>query len=95
MLSMKKVVPVRLLKNKFFEEVSRLEERCASKEEFNALLGHGRAKLGMLDGNLDEGELEIGQACALIKDIPSVHQLVERMVVEYKLTIDNLKNFNF
>ncbi|MGE3611792.1 MAG: NAD(P)H-dependent flavin oxidoreductase [Bacteriovoracaceae bacterium] len=84
MLMMKKVVPVRLLKNKFYEEVKVLEERCASKEELENLLGHGRAKKGMLEGDLSEGELEIGQIASLIKDVPTVSALVERLIEEQR-----------
>lgn len=84
MLSMKKHVPVRLLKNKFFEEVKALEERGASKEDLEKLLGHGRAKRGMLDGDLIEGELEIGQVASLIHDIPPVETLVRRLVDEQR-----------
>lgn len=83
-LSMKRHVPVRLLKNKFFEEVQKIEERCGTKEELEKLLGHGRAKSGMLEGNLVEGELEIGQIASLIKDIPTVQSLVERLIQEQR-----------
>lgn len=79
---MKKHVPVRLLKNKFFDEVKELEEKCASKEELVKLLGHGRARAGMLEGDLEQGELEIGQVAALVKDVPTVAELVERLVSE-------------
>ncbi|MCS6906153.1 MAG: nitronate monooxygenase, partial [Bacteroidia bacterium] len=64
-LTLKKLVPVRLLKNKFYEQVKYLEDRGASEEELKNLLGKGRARLGMFEGNLEEGELEIGQAAAL------------------------------
>jgi enoyl-[acyl-carrier protein] reductase II len=84
MLSMKKHVPVRLLKNKFFEEVRALEEGGASREELEHLLGHGRAKRGMLEGDLTEGELEIGQVASLIHDIPTVQTLVERLIEEQR-----------
>lgn len=84
MLSMKKHVPVRLLKNKFFEEVQKLEERCGTKEDLEKLLGHGRAKKGMLEGNLEEGELEIGQIASLVRDIPSVKTLVDRLITEQR-----------
>ena len=84
MLAMKKVVPVRLLKNHFYDEVFGLEQRCASEEEFKTLLGQGRAKKGMLEGDLQEGELEIGQICSMIKDIPTVSQLVQRIIQEYQ-----------
>ncbi len=89
-LAMKPLVPVRLLKNKFAEDVQRLEAAGASVEELTALLGKGRARLGMLEGNLDEGELEIGQISGLISDIPSVEMLVERLVKEYQSVIQRL-----
>lgn len=83
MLSMKKAVPVRLLKNKFYEEITKLEERCATPSELEAHLGKGRAKAGMLDGDLDNGELEIGQVAGMINDVPLCKDLVERMLSEY------------
>lgn len=90
MLSMKKTVPVRLLKNKFYDEITKLEERCASAEELNKLLGKGRAKAGMLDGDLENGELEIGQVAGMINDIPTCEALVRRLIGEYKNTISGL-----
>jgi enoyl-[acyl-carrier protein] reductase II len=84
MLSMKKLVPVRLLKNEFYQQVRQLEESGATKESLAELLGKGRAKRGMLEGDLAEGELEIGQVAALIKDVPSVCELVERLLSEYQ-----------
>jgi enoyl-[acyl-carrier protein] reductase II len=84
---MKNIVPVRLLKNKFFEDVKRLEDACASKEEMLELLGHGRARKGMLEGNLEEGEIEIGQITALINDVPSVQELVDRLVKEQRSSL--------
>lgn len=84
MLAMKNLVPVRLLKNKFFTEVRAAEERGASIEELQALLGKGRARDGMLNGDLERGELEIGQISAVVRDIPSVAELVERLVREYR-----------
>ena len=92
MLAMKKTVPVRLLKNKFYEEIAKLEERCASVEEITALLGKGRAKAGMLDGDLDQGELEIGQVSGMIKDIPSCQDLVTRLTSEYIQTLARLSH---
>lgn len=84
MLSMKKSVPVRLLKNKFYEEITELENQCASKEKLEEHLGKGRAKSGMLEGNLEDGELEIGQIVGLVKDIPTVQVLVSRLLAEYE-----------
>lgn len=90
MLSMKSLVPVRLMKNKFFEEVVAAEARGASKEELTAILGKGRARRGMLEGELDEGELEIGQVSALIHDIPSCAELVTRLAREYQAAVRDL-----
>jgi len=86
-LSMKKYVPVRLLKNKFQQEVFSLEQKGATKEELISHLGKGRAKLGMLEGNMEEGELEIGQVSALMTNIPSVSELMTQLQEEYKKTI--------
>ncbi len=90
MLSMKKLVPVRLLKNKFYQTITELEEKGASLDELKACLGKGRAKLGMLDGDLDEGELEIGQASGLISDIPTVQELMTRFEQDYKEAVASL-----
>lgn len=84
MLMMKKYVPVRLLKNKFFSEVKELEDKCATQEELIKLLGHGRARDGMLLGNMEDGEIEIGQIASLIKDVPTVEDLVKRLVAEQR-----------
>lgn len=90
MLMMKKSVPVRLYKNQFFEEIKRLEEQGASKEELEKHLGHGRAKKGMLEGDMTNGEIEIGEICSLIKDIPTVKHLVERLVSETRRSISHI-----
>lgn len=92
-LMMKSYVPVRLLKNKFYEEVEELESRCASKEELIELLGKGRAKAGMLDGDLERGELEVGQVSAILNDIPTTKELVEELIDQYHQTIGGLEKF--
>lgn len=84
MLMMKKHVPVRLMKNAFYDEIKKLEETCASEEELVQHLGHGRAKKGMLEGDLLNGELEIGQIAGLVHDIPTVDELVKRLVTDYQ-----------
>jgi enoyl-[acyl-carrier protein] reductase II len=84
MVAMKKYVPVRLFKNKFFDDVKRLEDAGGSKEDLETLLGHGRAKRGMLEGDMAEGEIEIGQIASLVRDIPTVEELVKRLVEEQK-----------
>ena len=93
MLMMKKLVPVRLYKNKFYDEVLKLEESGASSEKLEELLGHGRARAGMLEGDLNEGELEVGQIAGLIKDIPTVSELVEELVGDYNKALHSLKSF--
>lgn len=83
-LSLKQLTPVRLLKNDFFNQVQQAENNCASVDELQKLLGRGRAKLGMFEGNLAEGELEIGQVSAIIKNIKPAAEIVEEMYKEYK-----------
>jgi enoyl-[acyl-carrier protein] reductase II len=89
-LVLKKHLPVRILRNPFFEQVDALEARGASVEELRALLGKGRARRGMFEGDLEAGELEIGQASGLIEDIPTCAQLVERLVREYEQAVAGL-----
>ena len=91
-LVMKKHVPVRLLKNKFYSEVKVLEDSCASKEELVSLLGRGRAKSGMLDGDIANGELETGQICSAISDIPTVANMIENLKKEYQSALQNFKS---
>jgi enoyl-[acyl-carrier protein] reductase II len=78
-LSLKKLTPVRLMKNKFFQKLLEAEARGASEEELRDLLGRGRAKKGMFEGDLDEGELEIGQASGLIKEIIPAADIVKNI----------------
>ncbi len=82
-LSMKTLVPVRLLKNNFFEQIKLAEQRGASTNELKELLGKGRAKKGMLEGDLENGELEIGQVSALLKEILPARKIVENIWQEF------------
>ena len=91
-LAMKKVVPVRLLKNKFAEEIKAAELRGASEEELKQILGRARAKKGMFEGDMEEGELEIGQVSALIHEIKPAAAVVEEMIHEYHLRLQNLEH---
>lgn len=84
LLAMKKLVPVRLMKNNFFEVVQNAESRGATADEMKQLLGKGRAKLGMFDGNLEEGELEIGQVSALLHQILPAGDIVKKTWAEFK-----------
>lgn len=82
-LSLKKVSPTRLIKNEFYQQVQELEDKGASADELRALLGRGRAKKGIFEGDLVEGELEIGQISALINDIPTAQEVVDSVIKEY------------
>ena len=83
-LTLKQLTPVRMMKNKFYREVQEAECRGATSEELRTLLGRARAKKGMFEGNLDEGELEIGQASALIDDILPAKKIVHTLWNEFK-----------
>ncbi|RYF84850.1 MAG: nitronate monooxygenase [Chitinophagaceae bacterium] len=82
-LVMKKLTPVRLLKNGFYQEVQEAEARGANEIELKRILGRARAKLGMYEGNMDEGELEIGQVSALVKDILPAGLIVKNIWQEF------------
>jgi len=82
-LTLKQLTPVRLIRNKFYSEVQDAEWRGATTDELKALLGRARAKKGMFEGDLDEGELEIGQASALIDDILPAKKIVESLWKEF------------
>ena len=83
-LTLKELAPVRMLKNKFFNQVIELYSKNPSKEDLIELLGRARAKKGMFEGDLDDGELEIGQISGLIHDIKPAGKIVEDMVSEFK-----------
>ena len=91
-LSLKQLTPVRLLKNKFFQEVYEAETRGANKEELMQLLGRARAKKGMFEGDMEEGELEIGQVSALIKEMKPAGEIVEELWQECRKTFENFKH---
>ncbi|MGB5437047.1 MAG: nitronate monooxygenase [Maribacter sp.] len=82
-LTLKELAPVRLIKNKFYQDVQQAYENGATKEELQALLGRGRAKRGMFEGDMVEGELEIGQVSALIHDIKPAADIVDEMMNEF------------
>lgn len=83
-LTLKELAPVRLIKNKFFNEVQELYKTAPSPEQLKELLGRARAKRGMFEGDLEDGELEIGQIAGLIHDIKSVAEIVENMMTEFE-----------
>lgn len=82
-LTLKELAPVRMIKNKFFNDIQSLYQNAPSKEELQKLLGRARAKKGMFEGDLDEGELEIGQISGLIDEILPAETIVNQMINEY------------
>lgn len=94
MLTLKELAPVRLLKNKFFDDLMDLYQKGPSVEELKKLLGRARAKKGMFEGDLVEGELEIGQISGLIHKIKPAAQIVSDMIAEYEAARDGLSDLN-
>lgn len=82
-LTLKQLVPVRLIKNKFYQQVKEAEDRGASVEELRSILGRARAKKGIFEGDLDEGELEIGEVSAIIHDILPAAEIVKNVWKEF------------
>lgn len=83
-LTLKELAPVRLIKNKFYNDVQELYSKCPSKEDLEALLGKRRAKRGMFEGDLVEGELEIGQIAGLIHEVKPVQEIFEMLLKEFE-----------
>jgi enoyl-[acyl-carrier protein] reductase II len=83
-LTLKELAPVRLLKNKFYTDLQALYKQCPSEEELKALLGRARAKRGMFEGDLVEGELEIGQIAGLLNEIKPVAEIIDEIILDFK-----------
>lgn len=94
-LTLKELAPVRLIKNKFYQDVQALYEKCPTKEELVELLGRARAKRGMFEGDLEEGELEIGQIAGLIQDIKPAADIIEEMVSDFEAARKQTLNLDF
>ena len=92
LLAIKNLTPVRLLRNKFFEIIHKAENNCAPVTELEKILGKGRAKKGMFEGDVDEGELEIGQAASLIDNILPVSEIMRNLLEEYYKALADLQN---
>jgi enoyl-[acyl-carrier protein] reductase II len=88
-LALKRLTPVRLIKNKFFEQVQAAEDKGASVEELQTLLGRGRSKKGMFEGDLEEGELEIGQVSAIITSIKPAAEVVVEIWTDFEAALHN------
>jgi len=96
-LTLKEVTPVRLIKNKFYNKINTAILKGASPEQQKEMLGRGRAKKGMFEGDLDEGELEIGQVAGLIDSVLPVGEIIENIISEYQQEIKNISTskYNF
>ena len=93
-LTLKELTPVRLLKNKFYDDLVSLYKDNPTKNDLKSFLGRARAKLGMFDGELDDGKLEIGQISAIINKILPVEAIVNEIIDEYNSVINELKSIN-
>lgn len=89
-LTLKQVTAVRLLKNVFYESIKQAELNGANAETLRNILGKGRAKRGIFEGDLEQGELEIGQVSGLIRDIPSVNEVFSRLLSEYSIALEKI-----
>jgi enoyl-[acyl-carrier protein] reductase II len=82
-LTLKNLTPVRLIKNKFYQQVAEAEMKGASVDSMRQMLGRGRAKEGIFEGDLDNGELEIGQAASFIREVKSAAEILDEILKEY------------
>ncbi len=94
-LTLKELTPVRLIKNEFYQKVEKAYESGANVEELEQLLGRGRAKKGMFEGDLTEGELEVGQISGIIKEIKPAAEIVTEILNEYRLAIKEQQTEKF
>ena len=94
-LTLKELTAVRMMKNEFYQKIQKAYAENASKEELKNLLGRGRAKKGMFEGNLAEGELEVGQVSAMINTIMPVAEIVKEVVEEFEVEKNKLSKINF
>jgi len=94
-LTLKELAPVRLIKNKFYQDIQELYEKKPTKEELVELLGRARAKRGMFEGDLIEGELEIGQIAGIIHEIKSAAAIIQEMIAEFRIAKEERIRFDF
>lgn len=94
-LTLKQLTPVRLIRNRFYEQVKAAEERGATADELKELLGRARAKKGMFEGDLEDGELEVGQVSGMIKQIKPAAEILQEIVAEYSTAREELLKDDF
>lgn len=92
-LTLKELAPVRLIKNKFYNDLQELYKTAPTPEQLKEFLGRARAKRGMFEGDLEDGELEIGQIAGLIHDVKPVAEIVEEIVAEFEEAKQNMRSF--
>lgn len=94
-LTLKELAPVRLIKNKFYNDLQDLYAKCPSPDELKSLLGRARSKKGMFEGDLEEGELEIGQIAGIIHDILPVATIIQNVMKDFQIAKLEVSNFEF
>jgi len=94
-LTLKELAPVRLIKNKFYNDIQELYSKCPTSEDLKVLLGRARAKKGMFEGDLEEGELEIGQIAGLIHEVKSVKEIIDEVIDELELSLKDIQSIKF
>ncbi|MCX6235339.1 MAG: nitronate monooxygenase [Bacteroidetes bacterium] len=94
-LTLKKIIPVRIIKNEFYRKVQDMEDSGATVEELKELLGRGRAKKGIFEGDLTEGELEIGQVSALIDEIKPASTIIREIITEFEIARKTVIDISF
>jgi enoyl-[acyl-carrier protein] reductase II len=95
LLTLKELAPVRMMRNAFFSEVQQAYARCATPEELKTLLGRARAKRGMFEGDLEQGELEIGQVGAAIREVLPAGEIVRQVMAEFNVAREELGQLRF
>lgn len=91
-LTLKQLSPTRLVKNDFYKQVAEAEERGATADELRGLLGKGRAKKGIFEGDIHDGELEIGQAASLVRQLQPVHEVMRELIDDYNTALNQLQD---
>ncbi len=94
-VTLKELAPVRLIKNKFFNDVMELYSKCPTTDDLKELLGRARAKRGMFEGDLDEGELEIGQVAGLIHSVKPVQEIIDEIITEFNQERDLVSRLKY
>jgi enoyl-[acyl-carrier protein] reductase II len=94
-VTLKELAPVRLIKNKFYQDIQDLYKKCPTKEVLATLLGRARAKQGMFEGDMIEGELEIGQIAGLIQEIKPVSEIIDEMIADFELAKNDVAKYTF